>query len=53
MNPQGSRFSDGTYSVFYCARKQDPAIAETRYHAALFMAATHEPPCDCKCGFTP
>ena len=44
LNPQGSRFSDGTYGVFYCARKQDTAIAETRYHAALFMEATHEPP---------
>ena len=44
LNPQGSRFSDGTYGVFYCARKPDTAIAETRYHAALFMAATREPP---------
>ena len=44
LNPQGSRFSDGTYGVFYCARKRDTAIAETRYHAALFMAATAEPP---------
>jgi hypothetical protein len=44
LNPQGSRFSDGTYGVFYCARKPDTAIAETRYHAALFMEATHEPP---------
>ncbi len=44
LNPQGSRFSDGTYGVFYCARRQDTAIAETRYHAALFMDATCEPP---------
>jgi hypothetical protein len=44
LNPQGSRFSDGSYGVFYCARKRDTAIAETRYHAALFMAATDEPP---------
>ena len=43
-NPQGSRFSDGTFGVFYCARRQDTAIAETRYHAALFMQATREPP---------
>lgn len=43
LNPQGSRFSDGRYGVFYCARKRDTAIAETRYHAALFMAATQEP----------
>lgn len=42
-NPQGSRFSDGSYGVFYCARKRDTAIAETRHHAALFMQATREP----------
>ena len=44
LNPQGSRFSDGSYGVFYCARKRDTAIAETRHHAALFMQATDEPP---------
>ncbi|TDV19331.1 RES family NAD+ phosphorylase [Paraburkholderia caballeronis] len=44
LNPQGSRFSDGSYGVFYCARSRDTAIAETRYHAALFLAATEEPP---------
>jgi hypothetical protein len=44
LNPQGSRFSDGRYGVFYCARKRDTAIAETRHHAGLFMAATAEPP---------
>ena len=43
LNPQ-SRFSDGSYGVFYCARKRDTAIAETRHHAALFMQATREPP---------
>ena len=43
-NPHGSRFSDGSYGVFYCARKRDTAIAETRHHAALFMQATREPP---------
>jgi hypothetical protein len=44
INPQGSRFSYGSYGVFYCARKRDTAIAETRHHSALFMAATAEPP---------
>ncbi len=43
-NPQGSRFSDGSYGVFYCARTRDTAIAETRHHSARFMAATAEPP---------
>ncbi len=44
LNPQGSRFSDGTYGVFYCARERDTAIHETRYHSGLFMQATQEPP---------
>jgi RES domain-containing protein len=43
LNPQGSRFSDGTYGAFYCAHKKDTAIAETRFHQALFMEATREP----------
>lgn len=43
-NPEGSRFSDGSYGVFYCARTRDTAIAETRHHAARFMQATREPP---------
>lgn len=44
LNPRGSRFSDGSYGVFYCAKTSRTSIAETRHHSALFMAATHEPP---------
>ena len=44
LNPAGSRFSDGTYGVFYTARILDTAIAETRYHREAFMRATAEPP---------
>jgi len=44
LNPDGSRFSNGTYGVFYCARDRTTAIAETRYHSALFMGATNEQP---------
>jgi RES domain len=44
LNPLGSRFSDGTYGVFYCAQSRATAIAETRYHSRLFLAATEEPP---------
>ncbi len=44
LNPQGSRFCDGSYGVFYCAHDRLTAIEETRYHQALFMAATAEPP---------
>lgn len=34
LNPLGSRFSDGSYGVFYCARDADTAIAETVHHSA-------------------
>ncbi|MFZ5545083.1 MAG: RES family NAD+ phosphorylase [Pseudomonadota bacterium] len=44
LNPAGSRFSDGSYGVFYAGRERDTAIAETRYHHGRFLAATHEPP---------
>ncbi|TKC92175.1 RES domain-containing protein [Trinickia terrae] len=44
LNPLGSRFSDGSYGVFYCARERRTAIAETRFHTGNFLAATHEAP---------
>lgn len=44
VNPGGSRFSDGSYGVFYAANRRATAIAETRYHHARFLLATGEPP---------
>ncbi len=44
LNPEGSRFSDGTYGVFYAARALPTAIAETMYHRARFMRATNQEP---------
>ncbi len=44
LNPAGSRFSNGTYGVFYTADTLDTAIAETRHHREQFMRATSEPP---------
>ena len=44
LNPAGSRFSDGTFGVFYAAYTLDTAIAETRYHREQFLRATSEPP---------
>ena len=41
-----SRFSDGSYGVYYSARRRDCAVAETAYHTGRFLAATHEPPCE-------
>jgi len=42
LNPVGSRFTDGTYGVFYAANDLATAIAETAYHREVFMRATGE-----------
>ena len=42
LNPEGSRFSDGSYGVFYAAHDLDTAIEETRYHREQFMRATQQ-----------
>jgi hypothetical protein len=44
LNPEGSRFTDGSYGVFYCTPDLETAVAETRYHRARFMLATRQPP---------
>jgi RES domain-containing protein len=46
LNPEGSRFSDGTWGVFYAARSVATAVEETVYHREKFLAATAEPACD-------
>ena len=42
LSPDGSRFSNGTYGVFYAAQREATAIAETRYHRERFMRATRQ-----------
>jgi hypothetical protein len=44
LNPRGSRFSDGSYGVYYAARELATAIAETVFHLGRFYAATADPP---------
>ena len=44
LNPEGSRFTDGSYGVYYAANTIDTAIAETRFHRSLFLAATQQAP---------
>ena len=39
-----SRFSDGSYGVYYAAHTLETAVRETAFHRARFMAATDEPP---------
>ena len=36
-NPMGSRFSEGSYGVFYAAHEQTTAVAETRIAPSFFM----------------
>ena len=44
LNPEGSRFTDGSYGVYYAANTIDTAVAETLFHKARFLACTNEPP---------
>lgn len=37
-----SRFTDGSYGVYYAADREDVAIAETAHHKAKFLSSTHE-----------
>lgn len=41
-----SRFSDGSYGVWYCGDRFEVALAETAFHFERFMQATHEPAAD-------
>lgn len=43
LNPEGDRFTDGTYGVFYASLTIETAIAETRHHRVRFLQATDEP----------
>jgi hypothetical protein len=41
LNPEGSRFSDGTYGVYYAAHSLETAIAEVSHHRAIGLPAPH------------
>lgn len=43
LNPAGSRFTDGSYGVFYAGRTLATAMAETCHHRTRFLKATDEP----------
>lgn len=43
LNPEGSRFSNGSFGVFYAGMTEAVAIAETKYHREKFMLETNEP----------
>lgn len=44
LNPEGSRFSDGSYGVYYAAKIIKTAIVETVFQRTRFLLATKEPP---------
>ena len=46
LNPEGSRFSDGSYGVYYAAHSLATAVAEVSHHRAVFMRRTDEPAID-------
>lgn len=46
LNPEGSRFSDGSYGVYYAAQTLETAIAEVGHHRARFLSRTAEPAID-------
>jgi hypothetical protein len=46
LNPEGSRFSDGSWGVFYAAHNVPTAVEETVFHRQLFLRATREPAID-------
>jgi hypothetical protein len=40
-----SRFSDGSFGIYYAGLDERTAIREVAYHRGLFLAATREPAC--------
>ena len=43
LNPRGSRFSDGSFGVYYAASKLETAIAETIFHFEEFARDSGDP----------
>jgi hypothetical protein len=43
-NTEGSRFSDGSFGIYYAGDCLDTAIAESRFHRERFLKYSSEPP---------
>lgn len=41
-----SRFSDGSYGIYYAGHTLETAVRETAYHRGKFLASTQEPACE-------
>ncbi len=46
LNPDGSRFSNGQFGVYYAADTRETAIAEVGHHRGVFLSRTAEPAID-------
>ena len=46
MTDRPSRFSKGSYVVWYCSDRVEVALAETAHHFDRLMRATEQPPAD-------
>jgi hypothetical protein len=44
VNRKGSRFSNGTYGIYYAAERRETATRETAYHFGRFASDSHDPP---------
>lgn len=44
LNPEGSRFSNGSFGVIYVSASVQTAIRETVFHRERFLRRTQEPP---------
>lgn len=44
LNPEGSRFSDGSFGIYYCAKSLDTALEETKFHRKKFLEQTKQKP---------
>lgn len=44
LNRNGSRFSDGSWGVYYAGESLDTAVAEVGFHCARFLAQTNQAP---------
>jgi len=43
--PASSRFSDGSYGIYYTTKELRTAVSETKYHREVFLRATKEKAC--------
>lgn len=44
VNARGSRFSDGSFGVYYAASSLEAAVSETVYHFEIFARDAEDPP---------